>query len=740
MRMKLIWSLLVTVACIFGATNVAAKAGAVDSGAFTTKDKEFYLTPEDILFIRPGLEVEILDVVIPADLQLEVTYSITDPGGMPLDADGVYTPGEVTMRFTLANIPMGEEQKVRLAYERTSRNGTLTNLSPGVYMYKFDYVMASDQDTTHTLVLGFRRDLRDYDLDRYAANDLQDWVPSGMYDAVPRDIVTTETCNRCHDPLAEHGSRWLTVPACTNCHNPATYPTVPMDTVIHTLHAAGEVGRHDFSEVTYPLPLNNCEACHTGGTPTENFPMVAGPSAALVCDASGLGTTTLNWEYPGWVDIYVASETEPKKLFASGGPEMGSAATGKWVKDGMVFSLYDQATQELVQIVNVDATVLNCVGNDPGTFRGVAGDQHTNWMDHTSRRVCNSCHEVDFTSGEDHIVMNHDDACVYCHEPTGIEFGLSVKGAHMEVYRSAQLPGIVIEILSVTDTDPGDMPTVMFSMSGKNGSVAPSSLPFFNLVMVGPNDDFDFFNSERATGAVAAGDNWSYTFNTPLPADAMGSFTVGPEAFSMVPVMMGGETSMQRHTAENSVFVFPVTDAAAMPRRMVVDDVKCENCHSNLALHGTIRHEPQYCATCHYPAATDIDELLPGAEEQSIHFKYMVHKIHRGEDLVNGYVVAGHNNSVHDYSHVTYPGDLRNCDACHVNDSQQVPLPDLVLATTTPQDWWSPTAPTSAACLSCHDDDDSAAHAWSNTAIFGESCAVCHGEGKDASVDKVHAR
>jgi hypothetical protein len=115
-----------------------------------------------------------IEVVIPADMQLEVTYSITNSGGLPLDAEGVYTPGPVDMRFTIANIPMGEEQKVRLAYARTSRgDGILTSVSPGVYKYKFKTVLMSD-----------------------------------MYDAAPRDVVSTETCNRCHDPLAEHGSRW----------------------------------------------------------------------------------------------------------------------------------------------------------------------------------------------------------------------------------------------------------------------------------------------------------------------------------------------------------------------------------------------------------------------------------------------------------------------------------------------------------------------------------------------------
>ena len=44
---------------------------SLTGGSYKTSDKEFYLTSEQILFIRPGLALEILDVVIPADLQTE---------------------------------------------------------------------------------------------------------------------------------------------------------------------------------------------------------------------------------------------------------------------------------------------------------------------------------------------------------------------------------------------------------------------------------------------------------------------------------------------------------------------------------------------------------------------------------------------------------------------------------------------------------------------------------------------
>jgi len=780
MRMKSITPLLVSMACIFCASDLAAKSADADNAYYTTKDKEYYLTADEAFFIRPGLELEILETVIPDDRQLEVTFKLTDPAGLVLDRDGITTPGPVSTSFILAFIPAGEE--AYLAYTTriqtspitgdsaehgsSDSGGTYTDLGDGSYMYKFATVLPEDYDTdvTHTLGIYARRDLREFDLDRYVTNELEHFVPSGVSEAIPRDIVKTETCNgRCHDPIAMHGGSRQAVGLCILCHNPTqdidpdTGNSVDMPLMTHKIHMGAGLANgyniigyrqsnHDYSHVEYPAEINECEACHTGGTPTENFPMVANPTAALVCDASGNGLTELSWKHTGDVAIWLRSTANPDgKLFARGS-KTGTASTGKWVKDGMVFDIYDSATEELLQSVPIDATVLGCVGNTPGTFRGEAGVQHTNWLDHATRKNCGSCHDdVDFETGEGHadsnIAQADDTKCGRCHKPdSGNEFDRSIKGAHLALYKSAQLPGMVVDIVEVLNTDPGDQPTVKFSLSGKNGKIDPASLTFFRLIIAGPNDDFSFLAEEFASSAVKAGNNWNYTFNTPLPEDATGSFTVGAEAFNMVPVEMSDGVSVVRHTAENSTFTFAVTDPIATPRRMVVDDYKCENCHSNLALHGTIRHEPQYCATCHMPAATDVGELQEGNPEQSIHFKYMVHKIHRGEDLENGYVVAGHNQSIHDYSEVEYPGDLRNCDACHIDDTQQLPLPDGLLATTTPQEWWDPMMPVASACLSCHDDDDSAAHTYANTTFFGESCGTCHGEGKFAAVDKVHAQ
>jgi OmcA/MtrC family decaheme c-type cytochrome len=203
---------------------------------------------------------------------------------------------------------------------------------------------------------------------------------------------------------------------------------------------------------------------------------------------------------------------------------------------------------------------------------------------------------------------------------------------------------------------------------------------------------------------------------------------------------------------QNITYAFAVTDDEPMARRHVVDDAKCENCHANLSLHGENRHNADsYCQTCHMPDATD-EEVRPEIDNppESIHFKYMIHKIHAGAELQNGYVVYGYRGSVHDFGDVEFPGDLRNCETCHVTVDDDdpaewtytLPLPDGVLPTFSPNTAINPIMlPITSSCLSCHDSDDAAAHADANTsANLGESCTACHGNGKTYAVERVHAR
>ena len=99
--------------------------------------------------------------------------------------------------------------------------------------------------------------------------------------------------------------------------------------------------------------LTNCESCHTGGVPTENFPIGCQPimQHLSVIASSHRRPPVLSWDYSRqWVDIYGSlSETAiPMVVFSlCGGPDMGSA--GNWQMgqqtELVLLTLYDSGNQ-----------------------------------------------------------------------------------------------------------------------------------------------------------------------------------------------------------------------------------------------------------------------------------------------------------------------------------------------------------------------------------------------------------
>jgi OmcA/MtrC family decaheme c-type cytochrome len=142
---------------------------------------------------------------------------------------------------------------------------------------------------------------------------------------------------------------------------------------------------------------------------------------------------------------------------------------------------------------------------------------------------------------------------------------------------------------------------------------------------------------------------------------------------------------------------------------------------------------------CHNPNADDSpfrpEEDMPA---RTIDFKMMIHRIHAGVFLENDYTQIGYRGTPHNYNGVVYPGDLRNCEKCHVDDSWMEAGGNL--DTITLREFFSPMPPNSTACAGCHDSMATAAHAYQNIAPFGEACMACHGDGKTFSVASSHAR
>ena len=77
-----------------------------------------------------------------------------------------------------------------------------------------------------------------------------------------------------------------------------------MHTMIHRVHAGLDP---DVGEIHYPATLNDCEVCHTGGTPTDDFPMLASPAPGAVCDGSNRSDVNIMWGDVGPMEIRIDS-------------------------------------------------------------------------------------------------------------------------------------------------------------------------------------------------------------------------------------------------------------------------------------------------------------------------------------------------------------------------------------------------------------------------------------------------
>ncbi|MEJ2082460.1 MAG: hypothetical protein P8Y94_09870, partial [Acidobacteriota bacterium] len=69
------WFKKVAVVVVFLVATVGLTAAVYKDRIFTPFDKEYYLTDEQVAFIRPGFNVEITDYNIAADRTVTLTFT-----------------------------------------------------------------------------------------------------------------------------------------------------------------------------------------------------------------------------------------------------------------------------------------------------------------------------------------------------------------------------------------------------------------------------------------------------------------------------------------------------------------------------------------------------------------------------------------------------------------------------------------------------------------------------------------
>ena len=721
---------------------VAGSVALVGSNksVYSPRDKAYWADKALVDFVNPGLNITINSASISSAGVISVTYTLTDPKGLPLDASGATTPGPISLAYVAAYIPKGQEQYV--AYTTASATGTAlgtitrpdfevftapaTQIGPGQYTYTFIAKAPAgfDPTVTTTVAVDGNRDQTAFNLGISYAGATFNFVPNGSAVTVTRDVIRTQSCNACHYDLAFHGGYAHGMPMCVMCHqpqnaDPTTGNTLDLKVFAHKLHMGSQL----------PSVLG-----YTSGTTTV-------PPAP--------------YEIIGYMNSVNNFST-----------------------------VIDPANPQRCEV---------CHSQTTGAVQAKV------FMTEPTRAACGACHDdVNFATGANHPggFQTDDTQCANCHIPKGeTPFDASILGAHVVANDTPAayppnpdtlISSVVVTITGVTNALAGQKPVVAFTVKDINGNpLALSSLEDLDFTMAGPTTDYGLptsfgsgvttpgYDTEDGTqGTCNASGSCTYTFLNAVPATATGSYAIGVESERVENILAGTNAAQSVESGTpNQVFYFSVDGSPVAPRRTVVAETNCNQCHVHLTLHGNRRNEPEYCVFCHNPSNTDASTRATATVKsyqtqppQGINFSLLVHRLHDGVNAAtnpggppkNPYIVVGHGGSIDNFSGVLFPvmspaGDatyMQDCQICHTQvngtNTEEI-LPIGLNPVQDPQGWIqgatnNPVQPASAACSGCHVSKGESAHFLANTDALGESCNVCHAAGAQFAVDAVHAQ
>src|ERR1035437_885465 len=156
-------------------------------------------------------------------------------------------------------------------------------IAVGQYTYTLKTVLPAGYDKNATTRVIYQASMNNV---AAVANATFDFVPAGGPVTVTRQVVATDNCNKCHDPLAVHGGSRRDTKMCVICHtpqnvDPASGNVVDFKIYIHKIHdnsnlpsvQAGtvyHVGSTDFSGIVWPQDIRNCTTCHSNAPNADN--------------------------------------------------------------------------------------------------------------------------------------------------------------------------------------------------------------------------------------------------------------------------------------------------------------------------------------------------------------------------------------------------------------------------------------------------------------------------------------
>jgi OmcA/MtrC family decaheme c-type cytochrome len=690
---------------IVGIAMVAITLQSAPGGSLTARSKAFYADKEVVAFVRPGLAITVNSAEVGSDGAISTTFTVADPRGAPLDRLGVNTPGPISLSFVAARIPRGQQQYVAYTVRRASgaavssteqassdTGGVYTMLADGRYRYVFGTKAPAgfDASTTHTIGIYGSRNLQEFELGTNYASTTFNFVPAGGQATSVREVIKTQSCNKCHDELSAHGGSRRGLEMCVLCHTPQTIDpdtgnSVDMKVMAHKIHMganlpsvqAGKPYRvlgfgsavFDWSTVVHPSDARRCESCHEQNTG-------AAQAAAYL--------------------------TRPTRDTCGSCHDDVNFATGEHHVGGPQISDNQCATCHIPQgELEFDASIkgAHTVPQDSATLSGI---------------------EVDILRVEDGVagrgpivtfrVKDKSGAAVPLNRLNSISLVMAGPATDYGyvTFQNATTPGYVSES----------------AINAPCGADGTCRYTFQRPIPADARGTYSIGIESRRTETLLDGTNRQ--MNVQYGArNKVFHFSVDGSPVQPRRAVVATANCNQCHTR---------ITAHGENRNEVAMCVLC--------------HNPSLTDAARRPTAVDADER--NKSPQGVNFNLLIHRIHSGERLKESgkdYTVIGFGGTAHDFTHVRYPamspqgapGDTRNCSTCHVNGSEQV-LTRGVHDVVDPQGPINPVKPATSACTGCHVSMPAASHALINTSPLGESCNVCHSSTSEFSVGKSHAQ
>ncbi|MCX6621522.1 MAG: OmcA/MtrC family decaheme c-type cytochrome [Acidobacteria bacterium] len=611
----------------------------------TKYDKAAYASPAMVNFVRPGLSIQITSATVAADGTITAHVKFADPRGLGLDRLGITTPGAITCSLIAAYIPKGGSQYT--AYTTRTQTSPITKVSA---------IQAGNlSDTVYSFVPATSTAVKD----------------------LPRDVIRTATCNKCHWDMHFHGETGRkSMEVCVLCHQPQTIDpdtgnTVDMPVMTHKIHmgehlpsvvAGGKyiiIGNgqsvNDFSEIAFPSDIAGngaCRTCHEsnrGAKQADNWMTKPNQAACGACHddvnfASG----------KGHVNLPQVSDSQCSTCHQPIGDDFLASVSGAHVV-AQQSSLLTGLVWKLLKVDNGVAgkapTVtfaLQDKNNDPLTVADMA-----------RLAFVLAGPTTDFTAFTTGYVSEQVTAA-----SPGLKGG---PGTYTYTFTTV-----------IPATAKG---TYTIGMEGRRlETVMGGTVKQRNVQYGAPNQTIDFAVDSSPVRARRAG----------IAVDKCNAC----------------HTRLALH-GEN---------------RLTIN--QCVLCHN-----------PKETDAARRPAAENPAETVDMA--YMIHRIHGGEEVTAASGT--RYVVYGFGGSKNDFSEVGYPAPRQVCDMCHLAGTYNPPLPRTSSVVNTPRYYTNPTGPTAASCAGCHQSVDAASHFLANTTILGESCGACHSSSSEFSISKVHA-